>query len=105
MLHNRDKSSFQSPKLLFKKIDAGRDLIKDAYNVLNLLQNRSPYNSSIELVLEKAHEDYQAILKVVSQGLEVDVKASGETTTELLLNIKKIGLSKIKQWNIARFDA
>ena len=104
-MENRDKSSLQSPKLLFKKIDAGRDLIKDAYNVLNLLQNRSPYNSSIELVLEKAHKDYQAILKVISQGLQVDVKAKGETTTELLLNIKKIGLSKIKQWNSARFDA
>ena len=104
-MHNRDKSSFQSPKLLFKKIDAGRDLIKDAYNVLNLLQNRSPYNSSIELVLERAHEDYQAILKVVSQGFEVDVQAHGESTEELLLNIKKIGLAKIKQWNSARFDA
>ena len=58
-----------------------------------------PIIHQLNLRLRETHRYLKVNLKVISQGLEVDIIKDGESTEELLQIIKKSGLMKIKQWN------
>ena len=105
MLQSIETQPVRAPKLLFKNISADRKLIRDAYTTLNIIQNRSPYNASVELTIEKESELFNGKLRVVSQGFEVDIIKDAGSVEDLLSTIKATGLIKLKQWNRSRFNA
>ena len=105
LLQNIETQPVRAPKLLFTNIEADRKLIRDAYTMLNLIQNRSPYNASVELTVERDESIYIGKLRVVSQGFEADIREEESCVETLLSSVKSIGLKKLKQWNRSRFNA
>ena len=97
------QETYATPKLIIDCEDISSEEVKKAYQLLGVLQNRSPYNSQIRLVINHEKNSFCGNLKISSSSFSTSFTLESSSFEELLADIRTSSISQLKSWKKDRF--